>query len=81
MLLAASAGGEPKHPAWYLNLRNNPDVTIELAGKTQRMTASTATGTERERLWGHIVASAPNYADYQKKTTREIPVVILTDAA
>jgi deazaflavin-dependent oxidoreductase (nitroreductase family) len=80
LLLAASAGGEPKHPAWYLNLRNNPDVTIELAGKTQRMTASTATGTERERLWGHIVASAPNYADYQKKTTREIPVVILTDA-
>src|SRR6185437_14619495 len=50
LLLVASAGGEPKHPAWYLNLRANPAVTIQLGRHKRRMTAATATGTERARL-------------------------------
>ncbi len=81
VIVVASAGGEPKHPAWYLNLRDNPAVTVQLGATTRRMTATTATGDERARLWARIVAVAPNFADYQRKTTREIPVVILTDAA
>ena len=81
LLVVGSANGEPKHPAWYLNLRDNPAVTVQLGAKTRRMTAATATGDERARLWARIVADAPGFAGYQRKTTREIPVVILTDAA
>jgi deazaflavin-dependent oxidoreductase (nitroreductase family) len=81
LLVVASAGGEPRHPAWYLNLRDHPQVTVQLGAATRRMTAATATGEERARLWAQIVAVAPNFAEYQQKTTREIPVVILTGVA
>lgn len=81
LIVIASAGGEPRHPAWYLNLRVHPEVTVQIGAETRRMTAATATGEERSRLWAQIVAVAPNFADYQRKTTREIPVVILTNHA
>lgn len=81
LLVVASAGGEPKHPAWYLNLRANPQVSVQIGAEIQKMLAATATGDERARLWAQIIAVAPNFADYQQKTTREIPVVILTPAA
>ena len=73
--------GEPKHPAWYLNLRDNPRVSVQVGAQTRQMLAVTATGEERARLWTTIIATAPNFADYEKKTTLAIPVVILTDAA
>jgi deazaflavin-dependent oxidoreductase (nitroreductase family) len=81
LLVVASAGGEPKHPAWYLNLRDNPRVSVQIGKETRQMLAVTATGEERARLWAQIVAAAPNFGDYEKKTTREIPVVILADVA
>jgi len=77
-IIIASAGGEPTHPAWYLNLTANPRVTVQIGQETIPMAAATATGAERERLWTRLVADFPNFADYQKKTTRQIPVVILT---
>jgi deazaflavin-dependent oxidoreductase (nitroreductase family) len=80
LLVVASAGGEPKHPAWYLNLHANPRVTVQIGGEIRQMLAATATGQERAQLWAQIVAVASNFAGYQEKTTREIPVVILTPA-
>jgi F420H(2)-dependent quinone reductase len=79
LVVVASAGGEPKHPAWYLNLRANPRVTVQIGAATRHMLAATASGEERARLWAQIIASAPNFADYERKTSREIPVIILTD--
>jgi deazaflavin-dependent oxidoreductase (nitroreductase family) len=80
-IVTASAGGGPKHPAWYLNLRDNPRVTVQLGDETIPMRADVSTGAERARLWSRLIGDYPNFADYQEKTTREIPVVILTKAA
>lgn len=80
LIVVASAGGEPKHPAWYVNLRANPKVTVQLRDEAVAMRAETATGAERARLWDQLIAVFPGFADYQRKTTREIPVVILTGA-
>jgi deazaflavin-dependent oxidoreductase (nitroreductase family) len=77
LILIASIGGAPKNPAWYLNLRDNPRVTVEVGSDTRPMIAETARGEERRRLWDEFVRRHPRYGDYQKKTTREIPVVIL----
>jgi deazaflavin-dependent oxidoreductase (nitroreductase family) len=83
LIIVASAGGEPKHPAWYLNLRANPQVTVRIGDETLTMHAETAAGAERARLWERVTAVYSGFADYQRKTTREIPIVILqktTDA-
>jgi F420H(2)-dependent quinone reductase len=69
-IVIASAGG-----AWYTNLAANPKVTVEDHGRTIAGIASTTDATERARLWEKIVAQAPNFAGYEKKTTRVIPVV------
>ncbi len=76
-VIVASKGGAPKHPAWYLNLDALPEVGVQVA--TERFTAKarTASGEERQRLWEQMVDIYPPYADYQKKTDREIPVVVL----
>ena len=79
-VVAASMGGAPKNPAWYLNLRDNPRVTVQVGSETRPMIAETARGEERQRLWDEFVRRHPRYGDYQKKTTREIPVVILKPA-
>lgn len=78
VVLIASKGGAARHPAWYVNLRANPEVTVTMQGKTRTMTARTATAAEKAALWPDIVAVYRGYAGYQDKTDREIPVVILT---
>jgi deazaflavin-dependent oxidoreductase (nitroreductase family) len=78
VVLVASYGGDSRHPAWYLNLTANPDVTLELGGERKPMTARTATPEEKAALWPRIVKSYRGYAGYQKRTDREIPVVLLS---
>jgi len=80
-VVVASAGGAPAHPAWYLNLRSNPAATIQVGGRELAVTAETAGPEERARLWPRVTQMWPQYDDYQAKTRREIPVVILTPAA
>ncbi|MEF2979258.1 nitroreductase family deazaflavin-dependent oxidoreductase [Subtercola sp. YIM 133946] len=76
-ILVASLGGAPKHPAWYLNLQANPEVVVQNKGAIIRGTARTATAEEKPALWAKMVSLYPDYADYQTKTDREIPVVIV----
>lgn len=78
--IVASAGGNDGDPAWYLNLEAEPAVTVRTESGTRKMTARTATGDERSDLWGQITSKYKNYADYQTKTDREIPVVVLEPA-
>lgn len=77
MVIVASAGGNDGHPAWYLNLEADPAVSIRTEDATVQMTARTVTGDERADLWEQITSKYDNYAGYQKKTDREIPVVML----
>lgn len=76
-VLIASNGGVPNHPAWYLNLQANPEVAVEIDGRKLRVRAEDASGADRERLWAKAVSMYAGYADYQKRTERQIPVVIL----
>ncbi|MHB8246743.1 MAG: nitroreductase/quinone reductase family protein [Acidimicrobiales bacterium] len=79
IVIVASRGGDDHHPAWYLNLRDHPEVTVSLRGeRARRMLAQVAGPAERARLWPIIAADHPNYAGYQQKTTREIPLVLLS---
>jgi deazaflavin-dependent oxidoreductase (nitroreductase family) len=79
LVVIASRGGDDTHPAWFLNLQANPDVEVSLKGQPSRpMVATVADDAERARLWPQVVANAKNYRDYQDKTEREIPVVLLT---
>jgi deazaflavin-dependent oxidoreductase (nitroreductase family) len=78
--LIASQGGHPEHPNWYLNLRDHPDVELQVGGETVRMRAETAQGAERERLWAKMADMYDGYNEYQKLTTRTIPVVVLRPA-
>jgi deazaflavin-dependent oxidoreductase (nitroreductase family) len=73
----ASKGGAPTHPAWYLNILANPDVTLEVGGETFQAKATVAEGAERRRLYDAMVAVAPQFAEYERNTDREIPVVVL----
>ena len=75
-VLVASKGGDPRHPSWYLNLVAQPDVELTVRGRTLPMRAHTATAAERAELWPRIVGQYSGYAGYQRRTTREIPVVI-----
>ncbi|MFF8609546.1 nitroreductase family deazaflavin-dependent oxidoreductase [Streptomyces sp. NPDC015346] len=79
-VLVASNRGADRHPAWYLNLTANPDVTLQVGPKTFPATARTATPDERPRLWALVVAAMPSYQDYQEATDREIPVVVVDRA-
>src|SRR5437764_218760 len=73
----ASKGGAPKNPLWYYNLLAHPDITVEVANEKFEATARLLTGDEREPAFAQAVAVFPNYAEYQKKTAREIPVFLL----
>ena len=77
LLAIASKGGAPKHPDWYLNLLAHPEVTVEVGSEKFETTARILTGDERERAYKRAAEVFPPYADYQKKTTREIPVIAL----
>lgn len=77
VVLVASKGGHPKNPAWYHNLRANPDTTVQIGSERRAVRARVATPTERERLWPKAVATYSGYRGYQERTQREIPLVIL----
>jgi deazaflavin-dependent oxidoreductase (nitroreductase family) len=77
LVIVASKGGYPKHPAWYLNLQANPQAAVHLGGRRIPVRAYTAKGEERERLWQLALTVYPTYARYQERTDREIPVVVL----
>jgi len=81
LIVIASNGGQLNHPAWYLNLRANPQVSVQLGDRTRPMIAQAAEGDERERLWTRVVEEYPAYAEYQRKTNRQIPVVVLCEEA
>ena len=76
-VVVASYNGAPKHPAWYLNLRSNPDAEVRAGKESFRASAETAATEERERLWPRLVAAYPSYDDQQANTKRELPVVML----
>ena len=78
IVIVASRGGDDHHPAWYLNLRDQPEVTVSVGGKpARRMRAEIADDENRARLWPLITADHRNYAGYQRRTKRQIPVVLL----
>jgi deazaflavin-dependent oxidoreductase (nitroreductase family) len=76
-VIVASKAGAPHHPHWYLNLVANPEVTVEVPGETYEARAVVADGAERDRLYAQQAAKMPNFTEYQQKTERQIPVVIL----
>lgn len=76
-VIAASKGGAPSHPGWYSNLVADPEVEVQVEAQRFRATARTVTGAERSALWSRMVEIYAPYADYQKRTQREIPVVVL----
>lgn len=76
IVLVASKGGSSDHPQWYKNLAANPDVELTVDDRTIPMRAHTATGDERAELWSRVTAVYKGYADYQRNTSREIPVVV-----
>ena len=76
LVLIASVGGAPRNPAWYWNLQGG-EAEVQVGSERRRVRARDAEGDERERLWAQMVALYPDYAEYQKKTTRQIPVVVL----
>lgn len=78
IVVVASRGGDPTHPAWFLNLRDEPKVEVSFEGGPKRpMLARVATAQERTELWPRVVAKYKGYANYQTKTDREIPLVFL----
>ncbi|MEA2314659.1 MAG: hypothetical protein QOI03_1351 [Solirubrobacteraceae bacterium] len=76
-VLVASKGGYPRHPAWFHNLLANPDTTVQVGSRRLRVHARVASAAERKRLWPTVVAAYSGYEDYQRRTEREIPLVIL----
>ncbi len=77
LVVIASNGGNPRHPAWWLNLAKNPEAEAQIRSERRRVRAEAAAGEERERLWQAAVEYYPGYAAYQKTADREIPVVVL----
>jgi len=80
IIFIASNDGHKVHPQWWLNLKANPEATVQVKRDVRQMLAEEATGEERERLWQKAVDQYAGYADYQKTAEREIPVVVLKPA-
>jgi deazaflavin-dependent oxidoreductase (nitroreductase family) len=76
-VIFASKGGAPENPAWYHNVKAHPDVRIEVGTETRDVTATELTGDERNRVYAAMAERAPQFAEYETKTTRTIPVVAL----
>ena len=79
-MIVASKGGAPDHPGWFKNLAKTPEVGVQIEGDRFRARARVAEGEERERLWKQMNRMWPHYEEYQQKTDREIPVVVLERA-
>lgn len=77
IVLVASKGGNPRNPAWYHNLKANPETTIQVGSEKRPVRARLATDAERERLWRKVVKTYSGYAGYQKRTDRKIPLIVL----
>ena len=77
LVIIASKGGHPRHPGWFHNLRANPETTVQVGSERRPVRARVATPEERRRLWPRAVKAYGNYAHYQRRTGRQIPVVIL----
>ena len=80
LVLAAAAGGRSRHPAWYLNLRDDPHVDVRLGASRRPMVANVAEGAERALLWERLCREYPICAGYQRMSGREIPIVVLRPA-
>lgn len=80
-IIIASAGGAAKDPTWWLNLRSNPQARIQVGARVVPVSARQAEGEERQRLWATIAENYKQFVGYQKRTTREIPVIMLTPEA
>jgi proline iminopeptidase len=81
LVVIASKGGINKHPAWYLNLKANPETVAYWKGEKRHVRARETSGSERDRLWAQMAAAYPTYNDYQRRTERRIPVVVLEPRA
>ncbi len=77
VVIVASKGGHPRHPAWFHNLRAHPDTTVQIGRERRPVHARVATPSERSRLWPRVVEVYAGYRGYQERTQREIPLVIL----
>ena len=80
-VVCASAAGAPAHPAWFTNLAANPDVTVEVPGRSFPARAVVTAGEEREALWRELTARHPGFLEYTRKTDRAFPMVVLKPAA
>jgi F420H(2)-dependent quinone reductase len=81
LVVIASYAGEDRDPAWWKNLKTHPQATVTIAGRTTRVRAYEAEGARRELLWDKAVERDPAYAEYQRRTKRRIPVVVLERVA
>jgi len=81
VVVVGSAGGREATPAWWLNLRAAPETTVQVGSERRRVRARVATGEERERLWISLVEMFPDYDVYRQRTSREIPVIVLSPVA
>jgi len=77
LVIVGSMGGSPTHPAWYLNVKADPDVAVEIRGTTRSVRAREADDAERERLWPALLEMWPAWQDYTTRTSRKFPVLIL----
>jgi deazaflavin-dependent oxidoreductase (nitroreductase family) len=77
VVIVASYGGDDRHPTWFLNLRDDPKVEVTMDGKTRSLRARVASPEEKAALWPRVVAAHRGYEQYQKRTDRDIPLVIL----
>lgn len=76
-LIAGSVGGSPRHPGWFHNLKDDPHVQVQVGSKIENRVARIAEGEERDRLWQKFVEARSQFGDYQERTDRIIPVVVL----
>ncbi len=76
-VIVASNSGLPSNPAWYYNLKSNPQVTMQILDKNIPVTAEVLSGEARAQAWQKVITTAPLYANYEKRTSREIPVILL----
>lgn len=76
-VIVASNAGQPSNPSWYYNLKSNPQVTVQVRDQVMPATAEVLSGEARAQAWLQVIGTAPSYANYEKRTTREIPLILL----